>query len=238
MDGAADGAWNMAVDEALLDAVARGEAPVLRLYRWDAPTVSLGYFQSYEDRREHPASLSCPVVRRASGGGAIIHDQELTYSLAIACGGRLSSDHRHLCHVVHSALVDALHRFGVDSKLCEGEPSGRKPPFLCFQRRSAGDMLVGQYKIAGSAQRRRRHAVLQHGSVLLRTSPRAPEVGGLLDLTSRPLDEEELTDQWLAHLSDALDVRWYAASIPAAISQDADLLRKNKYASTRWTRRK
>src|SRR5688500_2618026 len=82
-DPPAPGAWNMAVDEALLESAAERGIATLRLYRWSEPTLSLGYFQAAGDRIQHPASLGCPMVRRASGGGAIIHDSELTYSLAI-----------------------------------------------------------------------------------------------------------------------------------------------------------
>ncbi|MEM6330787.1 MAG: lipoate--protein ligase family protein, partial [Planctomycetota bacterium] len=77
------GARNMAVDEALLDAAAAGAGATLRLYRWSSPTLSLGYFQPLAARAAHPASAGCPCVRRHSGGGAIVHDHELTYSLAV-----------------------------------------------------------------------------------------------------------------------------------------------------------
>src|SRR5688500_20216584 len=83
LDVPAPGAWNMAVDEALLESAALENRCTLRFYRWSEPTLSLGYFQRYEDRRQHAASLSCACVRRASGGGAILHDHELTYSLAV-----------------------------------------------------------------------------------------------------------------------------------------------------------
>src|SRR5882724_9809402 len=83
IDPPAHGAWNMAVDEALLESAAVDGIATLRLYQWSEPTLSLGYFQPAADRQTHPASRECPLVRRASGGGAILHDRELTYSLAI-----------------------------------------------------------------------------------------------------------------------------------------------------------
>src|SRR5688500_9559950 len=81
-DPPASGAWNMAVDEALLESAATGSVATLRFYEWHEPTLSLGYFQPAADREQHAASRACPLVRRASGGGAIVHDRELTYSLA------------------------------------------------------------------------------------------------------------------------------------------------------------
>ena len=76
----------MAVDEALLETAASLGVPTLRFYQWQEPTMSLGYFQEYADRLRHAASAGCPTVRRASGGGAIMHDRELTYSLAVPEG--------------------------------------------------------------------------------------------------------------------------------------------------------
>jgi lipoate-protein ligase A len=83
IDPPASGAWNMAVDEALLRSAAQRGTATLRFYQWSEPTLSLGYFQAADDRQQHFASLACPLVRRASGGGAIVHDRELTYSLAM-----------------------------------------------------------------------------------------------------------------------------------------------------------
>src|SRR5687767_13677741 len=90
IDPPASGAWNMAVDEALLASAAAGVA-TLRFYTWSQPTLSLGYFQHAHQRDAHAASRSCPLVRRASGGGAILHDRELTYSLAVPLRQRLGA---------------------------------------------------------------------------------------------------------------------------------------------------
>ena len=84
------GAWNMAVDEVLLEWSAEQGGCCWRLYRWQEPTLSLGYFQPYDERRRHPASRDCPAVRRLSGGGAILHDAELTYSLVVPSGHPLA----------------------------------------------------------------------------------------------------------------------------------------------------
>jgi lipoate-protein ligase A len=103
------GADNMATDEALLDAVACGDAlAVLRFYEWTPATLSLGYFQSYGEREKHPASSKCPVVRRASGGGAIVHDRELTYSLALSTTHPLAKKTQELYTAVHQAIIDVL----------------------------------------------------------------------------------------------------------------------------------
>ena len=79
LDPPASGAWNMAVDEVLWRWSAAAGRCCWRFYRWEEPTLSLGYFQSYDDRARHAASQGCPVVRRPSGGGAIVHDKEKGY---------------------------------------------------------------------------------------------------------------------------------------------------------------
>ena len=83
IEGPGDGPWQMAVDEVLLDSAALHKTATLRFDRWQTPTVSLGYFQHVADRAQHPASLACPLVRRLSGGRAIVHDHELTYCLTL-----------------------------------------------------------------------------------------------------------------------------------------------------------
>ena len=98
------GAWNMAVDEALLDAAVEGEA-TLRVYEWAEPTLSLGYFQAYDDRETHIPSQDLPCVRRHSGGGAIVHDRELTYSLALPAAMLPGGGPTGLYKAAHAALV-------------------------------------------------------------------------------------------------------------------------------------
>ena len=91
-DTPAEGAWNMAVDETLGEIAAESGIATLRFYGWSRPTLSLGYFQNYDERLSHSASMNCAIVRRASGGGAILHDRELTYSLALPCAERTIGD--------------------------------------------------------------------------------------------------------------------------------------------------
>jgi len=88
IDPPASGSWNMAVDEVLLGAVAKSGTSALRFYQWKSPTLSLGYFQSYSERSKHPTSLAADALRRLSGGGAILHDRELTYSLILPASPR------------------------------------------------------------------------------------------------------------------------------------------------------
>src|SRR4029453_12753533 len=187
-DPPAAGAWNMAVDEALLESAAATGVATLRFYEWSEPTLSLGYFQLADDRTAHFASRECPLVRRSSGGGAIVHDRELTYSFALPQRDTRAAAASELVYLFHETLAEALAQFGIATALYK-PPTGAcnsrsayvvgSEPFLCFERRACGDLLCGHAKIAGSAQRRRRGAVLQHGSVLLAASRCAPELPGI-----------------------------------------------------------
>lgn len=211
----ASGSWNMAVDEALLASAWRDGTATLRLYGWEPATLSLGYFQVLADRCQHPLSRSCPVVRRWTGGGAIVHHRELTYSLAIPAG-RPWPAAKDLYDRVHRTLIDTLAEWGLnavlhrdvapDCRTAMESPLRGRQPFLCFLRRSCSDVLLSGQKIAGSAQRRRRGAVLQHGSVLLARSPFCPELPGIAELTGLAITAEELAERWVRHLAAALGV--------------------------------
>ena len=116
IDPPADGAWNMAVDEVLLKAAAAGRC-CFRFYRWQVPTLSLGYFQAIDDRRRHVASFGCPVVRRSSGGGAIVHDRELTYSVALPGEHPLAMGRMLLYQAVHQTLIEVLAAAGIQAEI-------------------------------------------------------------------------------------------------------------------------
>jgi len=238
LDPPAAGAWNMAVDEMLLEESAGTGLCFWRFYTWEEPTLSLGYFQSYEDRCSHASSTKCPVVRRASGGGAILHDLELTYSCVWPEGHALAAGRLRLYEAVHASLIAVLAQFGVQASLC-GEAAASQnasQPFLCFCRRSPGDVLVGATKIAGSAQRRLRGAVLQHGSILLAQSAKAPELPGLAEVAALRLPANQLRDAWRDDLASRLGVAWH----PDVLSNDqrrrATERWEAKYATERWTR--
>lgn len=240
-DPPADGTWNMALDEALLESAGRaGQGGCLRFYSWNEPTVSLGYFQHYADRDTHAASRRCPLVRRSTGGGAIVHDWELTYSFTAAVPTHAHGDLTAFYETFHAALVEELAQHGVIAELCRDPP--RRPrgqePFLCFQRRTEGDVLVGEAKIAGSAQRRHRGVLLQHGSVLLQRSLAAPELAGIAELSSVVLDPKELAESWAARVASCLGLTLRPASPSAREGELAERIRGGQYAQPGWTNRR
>lgn len=241
IDSPQPGDWNMAVDEALLHSAAEGLMTV-RFYEWSQPTLSLGYFQAYGDRQSHVSSLPCPCVRRSSGGGAILHDRELTYCFATPLTGRRTASPSSVYAAFHRSLILALSNWGVNARLCEGPSDGplvpSTLPFLCFQRRSRGDVLLEEWKICGSAQRRHRGALLQHGSVILETSGNAPEIQGVNAVAGRSITPAALIAAWTDHLAGALEVCWEPGELASNEREAAEILRLQKFGMRDWTTRR
>ena len=249
LDAPAAGAWNMAVDEVLLDTAAEDGLCTLRFYEWSEPTLSLGYFQPFATRANHAASRNCPVVRRPSGGGAILHDAELTYCLAMPLAHPLAIDTTRLYSLVHESLTATLAQWQITARpLAAGKPAAAPAePFLCFARRAQGDVVIEissnagptvDHKICGSAQRRRRGAVVQHGSVLLARSTAAPELAGLAELTGVRLTPTTLSRAWQPQLSAALGLAWQPTHLSAAETERVCTLAIEKYDTNSWTRRR
>ena len=169
----ASAAFNMALDEALLDSACKGESPpTLRLYGWSEPAVSIGRHQRASDvDLAFCRERSIPVVRRPTGGRAILHGLELTYSfsahLPLPGFGRSVLDSygtlsRAFMHAFRSLGLAALN--GSRRKKGPG-PDGANP--LCFASASYGEISIGGKKIIGSAQRRCPYGFLQQGSIPL-----------------------------------------------------------------------
>jgi lipoate-protein ligase A len=159
----------MAVDAALLASVQAGAPPVLRLYRWSPACLSFGRNQVTRDIFD-PARLRAArvdVVRRPTGGLAVLHDRELTYAVvspAATMGGP-----RAAYHAINAALVAGLASMGVAAGVAGDDHAPQMPHALdpCFQAPAAGEVVAGGGKLVGSAQRCERHTILQHGSILM-----------------------------------------------------------------------
>jgi lipoate-protein ligase A len=244
------GAMNMAIDEALLLSAPRSGA-TLRFYQWEEPTLSLGYFQSGAERSRHEASRNCPVVRRSTGGGAILHHHELTYSFVapldiVSQLGAAQSDReerpspQRLYYAFHDSLVRALEDLDVKASLCSAGSLQQidGEPFLCFQRRADGDVLIGTEKVCGSAQRRQKSAVLQHGSVLLRRSISAPELPGISDLAAKDISFEALAQCWCPQLAERLNLDLQPGSLDNLEQADSERLSEDRFGTDAWSLRR
>lgn len=229
----------MAVDEALLESASRFKRCTLRFYQWEEPTLSLGYFQPLAQRQSHPHSQTCAVVRRSTGGGAILHDMELTYSFTCPIVDRLSAGVEQYYQAFHETLVDVMaSKLGLTAVLCETPSQAGDAPFLCFQRRAHGDVMIQPHKIGGSAQRRRQNALLQHGSILVGRSSFAPELPGISELCRRRVQASDLITPWLPAIGARLAINWREGRLDAWEYEMAREIQALRHADAQWIHRR
>src|SRR3990172_7110968 len=166
----------MGVDEAVLASGARGGPPALGFYAWQRPTLSLGFAQTLAgERRAACAARGVEVVRRSTGGGAVLHGSDLTYSVT-APATDLPGDVVACYALLAAGLVEGLRTLGVEARCVARGAQTARADFDCFARAGAGEIVAAGAKLCGSAQRRGRGGLLQHGSLRLRPDP--PGAGG------------------------------------------------------------
>jgi len=201
----------MAVDEALLREV---REPVLRLYEWSVPAVSLGYFQ--------PASLvpeGRPFIRRYTGGGLVDHAQDITYTLVLprAHAWMELSAPESYC-LIHKGVQAVLEACGIESELTPAAHAGESE--ACFQKPVRFDIVAGAQKLGGAAQRRSREGMLHQGSILL----------------SDPKLNNRVREKFAASFSARLEFVLMPGELtPAEVSRAAGLER-DRYATDAWNR--
>lgn len=168
---AARGAWNMALDESILEHIGRGASlPTLRLYAWDPACLSLGHAQPFAD-----VDTAClkergwELVRRLTGGRAILHTDEITYSvIAPSDEPRVTGTVLESYNRLAGALLLAVQKLELPVEMKEGKPADTAAPNpVCFEVPSTYEITVNGKKLVGSAQARKKEGVLQHGSLPL-----------------------------------------------------------------------
>jgi lipoate-protein ligase A len=251
-----DGPTNMAIDEALLGACARpGGRPTVRFYGWSTPTVSLGYGQRIDDAvdRAFCRRAGIALVRRATGGGAILHGtpaEEVTYSVTARADAFAGADDVLATYqVVGRGLARGLLRLGlrVDVVPRERAAPGVAAPAFCFGRTAAYELAIDGRKLCGSAQRRRAGALLQHGTVLLDADPArlravfpdAPEPDAALATLAGALGRRIAFAEVVDALAGGLAAELGLALVPGGLSDDearrAERLVGTKYGTAAWT---
>lgn len=216
---AGEPAWNMALDEALLEAAARLGHPVLRCYSWTVPAATFGYFQRYaEVERLTPLR---PLIRRPTGGGVVPHDGDWTYSLVFPpdhgwYGLRARASYERLHRWMHAAF----RALGFAVELAGVAAVG--PPAHCFQRAEQFDVLLAGAKIAGAAQRRTRQGLLIQGSV-------QPPPGS---------DRAAWELAFCRHATQTWHVHWQPFAPEAAVWARAEALARDKYRPDAHHRRR
>lgn len=254
-DAPADGYRNMAVDEALLDACAAGEPgfPCLRLYAFRPPCLSLGFSQ------EHAASVDLDVcrengidvVRRPTGGLAVLHDDEVTYAVVARLGeGPFGGSVVGLYESVAGALLAGFAKLGIEAAVTCGDPrpASRGGP-VCFAEPSRHEIAAGTSKIAGSALARRRGAFLQHGSIpltldmdLLHRAARGGEPAGgpsgLAAAAGRNLAAPAVEAALRSGFEEKLGASFAEQTLSSAEHVSSERLRAFRYLSSDWTLRR
>lgn len=253
-----DGPANMAVDEALLRARIDGTGPpTVRLYGWRRATVSLGYAQPLDGAVDlaRCAALGIGLVRRPTGGSAILHEPpawEVTYSV-VGRGGDFpgADDVLETYRVIARGLAAGLARLGVAVEVAprvRARRGGAATPAFCFGRTGTHELVRAGRKLVGSAQRRQRGAFLQHGTVVLDADPvrvRAvfpdaldplARMTTLAEALGRPPGFDEVAAALAEGLGEALGARLEPGGLSAAERALADVLVETKYATEAWTR--
>jgi lipoyl(octanoyl) transferase len=218
--GACNSAFNMALDEALLESAQQLNRPVLRFYAWEKPTASFGYFQKIADIER--ATHLRPLVRRPTGGGLVPHDADWTYSITIPPSHawyELRAIESY--ESAHRWIQSGFTRLNAPTELapcCRKETAGQ-----CFEGHEKFDLLWFGKKIAGAAQRRTKTGLLIQGSI----QPQPPGI---------------LRDAWESAMCEAARAEWSAewsdGELPDEVRQRAADLAETKYSRDEYNRRR
>ncbi len=260
----APGPWNMAVDEAILEAAGAGRVPpTLRLYAWEPACLSLGYAQPASDvdlARLHARGWD--LVRRPTGGRAILHTDELTYSVTgpaddpILAGDILTSYRR-----LSAAILAAIQQLGLNVQALPKERASEDSPVepVCFEVPSHYEITINGKKLVGSAQARRKEGVLQHGTLPLhgdltritqalnfrdelqrqeaaqRLLERATTIATAL---SQPITWEDAAAAFEKAFENVLNLRFQHSDLSPQEIARAETLLEERYANSTWVERK
>ena len=253
------GALNMAVDSAILGAVQRGEVPpTLRLYRWNPPCISLGYIQPISDINfPRLNSRKWDVVRRPTGGRAILHTDELTYAVI-----GLKSDPRLKDGVLKSyqrlsiALCESLNLLGLPIQVHRRKDASAEDQPVCFENPSWFEITVNGKKIIGSAQARKKEGILQHGTLPLGgdltritevlkypTSAQREQAAKTLlqkattveSVLGRSISWEETAQAFHSGFESTLNIEFRRGELTSSEMNQAEHLAATQYGKLNWT---
>jgi lipoyl(octanoyl) transferase len=235
---AMDGVHNMAADETLLESAVAGVAS-LRFYTWSKPTVSLGYFQAASLRLTDSLLSNLPWVRHPSGGAALIHDRELTYALALPAGRPWQTDTSWLSRM-HAIIRRALAELAVRTELFKPACVEASPfsGLLCFQHFTACDLMIQNAKVVGSAQRRQRGALMQHGGILLNQSPYTPVLPGIRELSGQDLSAAQVAESVWQAIAEETGWTLEPEDWTDQERERLEVLACEKYGSDAWNRKR
>jgi lipoate-protein ligase A len=223
----------MAADEVLLQAAAAGQAS-LRFYAWTEATISLGYFQAASPCRAYPGLGGLALVRRATGGAALVHHLEVTYALALPAGPPWHAGGAGWARRMHEVITAALAGHGIHASLVGPGQERKMGEVLCFLHQTPDDLVIAGHKIVGSAQRKQRGALLQHGGILLAQSPHTPQLPGMRELSGVALSSQEAAAAITAEFAPRLGCTLTPAALPDAERRQIEHLAQERYSQPAW----
>ncbi|GAH46858.1 unnamed protein product [marine sediment metagenome] len=231
--GYLDAYTNMAIDEAIFAMREKlGLPATLRFYAWKPAAISIGYFQRIEDPslKEYKRQ-KITIVRRFTGGGAILHRNEITYSLA--CSTNEFPTFRDITktqQLVHEAIILGLQNLGINAEL-ERKEIERPDPYFCFVTPSKYDVVEEGRKIAGSAQRRRNRVLFQHGSILMDNKVTS-------ESRKEKKDRGKIIDSLVWGFEKRLGIRLLPGQLTKEEVKLSQELRQIKYSTRNWNYRR
>ncbi|MDN9009912.1 lipoate--protein ligase family protein [Brevibacillus laterosporus] len=260
---------NMAIDEAILTLHSQGKVPpTVRFYTWNPATLSIGYFQKMEKEIniDEVKRLGLGLVRRPTGGRAVLHDAELTYSVIV------SEDHPQMpksvteaYKVISMGLLHGFQKLGLKAEMVSLATEEEKAKYnspgssACFDSPSWYELVVEGKKVAGSAQTRQKGVILQHGSILLDMdvdllfslltfpSERVKErmmnsfkqkAVTINEVSSRPVSLEEAIEAFYQGFAEGLGIELIPMDLTAEEQQLAKELAENRYSTDEWNFRR
>jgi len=214
-------AENMAIDEVLLENIAELGCPLIRIYDWDRPAVSIGYSQDYEAAPEKGYS----IVRRKTGGGVVFHTNDLTYTAVIPPDDAICSLNRNESYrIFHEALLQAFEIMGIPAKLHhEKLEDVDRRVMKCFVSPAKFDIISNTGKHAGAAQRRGRTGLLHQGSILM---------------DDLPCSKPGLTTALIRALQIKFNIEFKSFKPDDSLLKSASELVQNKYDTDEWNRKR
>jgi len=262
-------AMNMAIDEAILQQHAAGKVPpTVRFYTWNPATLSIGYFQkaAKEINLEEVQKRQLGFVRRATGGRAVLHDKELTYSVIVSeAHPRMPSSVTEAYKVISMGLLHGFQNLGLDAEMVSLASEEEKEKYrspgssACFDSPSWYELVVEGKKVAGSAQTRQRGVILQHGSILLdmdvellfsllnfpseRARQRMIEsfrqkAVTINEVSKRPVSLQEAIGAFFRGFASGLEVELVPSSLTGEELALAEELARTRYGTEEWNLRR
>jgi lipoate-protein ligase A len=221
LDVAHDPFYNMALDELLLQTAEKLGQPLVRIYDWDRPSVSIGYVQRYDAAPQD----NYTIVRRPTGGGVVYHDHDLTYTAVVPIGHSICKLSRiDSYHVFHHAILETFSEFGLQANLAPDECGAvDRATMQCFTTPTRYDVVAAGKKYAGAAQRRTKSGILHQGSI---------------DLNAVDGNKQLLIKKLLEAFEKQFDMNFIEFKPDSDLLKEASELAKIKYSTENWNKHK